>query len=118
MSAEHIHKSDRGHVLAEKSEAAEYRPAESLIVPPVEPDIRIANPHGNFHVVKPGETQPHDIGCLCPSCVARRREQAQRPEFRAIVEARAAKLPPDQAEALRRALYGEKTPWWRRLLRR
>lgn len=64
----------------------------------------IAKPHGNFRIVRQGETMPHDIGCCCPSCVARRREQAKDPQFAAIVEAKATKLPPVQAEALRRAL--------------
>jgi len=110
MSAEHIHKNEHDHVLAEKSTPVEYREPE--------PEIRIASPHGDFRVVRPGENQPHDIGCLCPSCVARRREQAKEPNFQAIVEARAAKLPPEQAESLRRAVYGDRRPWWRRLLSR
>lgn len=70
---------------------------------PVDPEIHIAK-HGDFKITKIGENQPHDIGCLCPSCVARRREQARSPEFAAILEARCAKLPPEQADALRRAL--------------
>lgn len=59
---------------------------------------------GDFRIVKQGETLPHDIGCCCPQCVARRRAQAKDPQFAAIVEAKAALLPPAQAEALRRAL--------------
>jgi len=87
------------------------------VTAPVEPEIRIANPHGDFRIAKMGESASHDIGCLCPSCMARRREQAKSPKFAAIVEAAAAKLPPEKAETLRRAVLGDQRPWWRRLLR-
>src|SRR5512143_2559323 len=73
-------------------------------------------PHGDFRLTNPGFTVPHDIGCLCKACVDRRRRQAKDPQFRAIVEKQAAKLPPEQAVALIRAFgltNGE--PWWRRL---
>jgi hypothetical protein len=45
--------------------------------------------------------------------MARRREQAKDPEFIAIVEAKAAKLPPEQAAVLRKAVLGEAKPWWK-----
>lgn len=64
-------------------------------------------PTGDFRITKPGESEPHDIGCLCPSCVARRREQAQQPHFREILEAKCAKLKPEQAAALRQAFLGK-----------
>ena len=124
MSEEHIHRNDKGHVLAEKSTPVEHQDVEHIcIVLPVKPEWRTADaplqkPRGDFRVVKPGENQPHDIGCLCQSCVARRREQAKDPHFQAIVEARAAKLPPEQAEVLRRAVYGDRRPWWKRLIQR
>ena len=69
--------------------------------------------HGDFKLVHPGQTFPHDVGCLCKDCMARRREQAKDPEFVAIVEAHAAKLPPKQAAVLRKAVLGEAKPWWR-----
>lgn len=71
--------------------------------------------NGDFRLVNPGKTVPHDIGCLCASCMARRREHAKTPEAMAKVEEIAAKLPPEQAEVFRRAVLGERKPWWKRL---
>ena len=71
-------------------------------------ESKIVAPHGDFRVVKVGENAPHDIGCNCAACVQRRRDQARQPEFAAIVERAAAKLPPPQAQALREAFYGKR----------
>jgi len=117
MSEEHLRPNDKGHVLAEKSKPVEYLRTDSFrtrggltmndkligISAPVEPEIRLAKPHGDFRIAKIGEDAPHDIGCNCLSCVQRRRKQAQQPEFRAIIEEKAARLPAHLAAALRTA---------------
>lgn len=69
--------------------------------------------HGDFKLVQPGQRLPHDVGCLCKACMDRRREQAKDPEFVAIVETQAAKLPPEQAKVLREAVLGLPKPWWK-----
>lgn len=69
----------------------------------------------DFKVTKSGETFAHDIGCVCRTCVARRRDQAKDPQFASIVETQAAKLPPEQGEILMRAFGLGRKPWWHRL---
>lgn len=67
----------------------------------------------DFRIVSPGQTFPHDIGCLCEACMRRRRLQAQNdPEMRRIVEQKAAALPPEQAKVFREAIYGKRRAWW------
>lgn len=63
----------------------------------------MSEPAGSFRVAKEGFTVPHDIGCACPPCVARRREQAKQPEFRAIIDQKCALLSPTNAALLRKA---------------